>query len=161
MHAPQHLRKTDLKWSLQQDDKFDSDSRVTEGTCPSLNFVSERLHCLIALKTQLEIFQLLSLLFLNLECDLATTIQEEGNLLEIRPSATTRGHGSGTKTNTAWGQSWRITVDRFAVQRDRADVTQLLDFRPCQAVGPHIPQDQVVVSPITGKLVALLYECLA
>jgi len=57
-----------------------SKSRIAEGSGPRLDFSPQRLDIGMPDQTCLEILQFLPLLLLDLECDLAAAVKEEGDL---------------------------------------------------------------------------------
>merc|ERR1711972_913634 len=69
-----------------------SESRVAEADGPSLHLRAKLRHISVVAQACLEILQLLALLLLYLQGDLAAAVQELGDLLEVVRRATAGGH---------------------------------------------------------------------
>merc|ERR1712183_481612 len=92
-----------------------SDARITEGNSESFDVFSKGVNILIALQPKLEIFQLLTLLLLNLQSDLHHPVKELCNLLKVGIGASASCHRWRANTHAARRQSGGISVDTVPV----------------------------------------------
>merc|ERR1719161_1031631 len=134
---------------------FKSSARVTETCCPSLDLLLKGSHILIALQALLEILQLLALLLLDLQGNLATARKELCDFLELFRAAASCCHGWCTNADTSRGKRRGITVHGIPVQGNRRGLADLLHFRTREAVWAQVPENEVVVGAIACQLVAL------
>mmetsp|Transcript_58701 Transcript_58701/g.139793 ORF Transcript_58701/g.139793 Transcript_58701/m.139793 type:complete len:331 (-) Transcript_58701:215-1207(-) len=135
-----------------------SEPGVAEGGCPSLDLLLQGPDVRVAGQSGLEVFQLLPLLLLHLQGDLAAPVQEVGDLLKIGSGASSRGHGRGADADAARGEGRHVAVHCVAVQRDGALLAHLLHLATAQAVGAQVPKDEVVVRAVARELVALGHQ---
>merc|ERR1711879_1088996 len=70
-----------------------SQPRVAEADGPSLHLLAQLHHVAVLGQARLEVLQLLALLLLHLQGDLAAPVQELGDLLEVLIAAAASGHG--------------------------------------------------------------------
>ena len=106
----------------------------------------------------LEVFELLALLSLDLQGDLAAAVEEFADLPEILLCAAPRGHGRGPHADTSRRQSRGVAVHCVAVQGDGGRLADLLNFGAGEAVGPQVPKQEVIVRAIARQLVALSHK---
>merc|ERR1712113_1070762 len=78
------------------------DTRVAERARPCLDVSFQLSRVVVAGKTELEIFQLLPFLFLDLQGDLAASVEEEADGFEVLCGAATCCHCRGTNADSAW-----------------------------------------------------------
>merc|ERR1719198_2114555 len=135
-----------------------SDPWVSQTRSPRIHLAPEGLELRVAFEALLEILELLALRGLDPHRDLAATIKESCDLLELLHSAAARGHGRSTHTDSARGESRGVAVDRVPVQADARTLAHLLHLGASEAVRPDIPEDKMVVGAIARELVALLFE---
>merc|ERR1712060_102338 len=81
-----------------------SEAGVAERARPRLNVSLQLAHIRITDKTELEVFQLLPLLLLDLQGDLAASVEEGADGFEILSGASTCCHRRGTDADSAWGE---------------------------------------------------------
>merc|ERR1712194_293894 len=135
-----------------------SQTWVTEAAGPGLHFRLQCNHLGIRLETRLKILQLLALLLLDLQGNLADPVQEEGNLLELIRVAPSRRHGWGANAHTTGRESGGITVHGIAVRGDGAHFADLLHLRAREPMRTQVPKHKVIVGTVAGQLVALLLQ---
>merc|ERR1712008_162101 len=80
------------------------DTRVAERARPCLDVSFQLPRIVVAGKTELEIFQLLPFLLLDLQGDQAASVEEEADGFEILCGAATCCHRRGTNADSAWGE---------------------------------------------------------
>merc|ERR1712146_742174 len=157
-HAHDAVTKDFQKKHLPKASCSGSDAWVAELARPGLHLYLEGRDVLISRKGGLEVFELLTLLILDLDRDLAAAAEEAGDRLEVLLRAAARRHGRRADAHATGGQSGRVSRYRVLVQGDRDAIADLLDLGAREAVRPKIPQDQVVVCAAGGELVALLHQ---
>merc|ERR1719293_523071 len=92
-----------------------SQPRVAEAAGPSLHLLSQHYDVGVVGQTGLEVLQLLALLGLHLQRDLAATVQELRDLLELCHLAAAGRHRRGAYAHAARRQRGGVAVDGVAV----------------------------------------------
>mmetsp|Transcript_56404 Transcript_56404/g.147018 ORF Transcript_56404/g.147018 Transcript_56404/m.147018 type:complete len:476 (+) Transcript_56404:49-1476(+) len=128
---------------------------VAKADGPSLHLLAQLHHIRVVGQARLEVLQLLALLLLDLQGDLAAAVQELGDLLEVLRGAAAGGHRRRADAHAARRQRGGVAVHGVAVQRDGRELADLLQLRAREPMGPQVPEHQVVVSAVAGELVAL------
>merc|ERR1712050_557830 len=112
---------------------------------PSLDLALQGQNRRICFDTCFKILELLPLRLLDFERDLAASVEELSNLLEIVSTATPCGHRWRADTHTTRGERGGVAMHCIAVQRDRADLTDFLQLGTGQSMRAQIPEHEVVV----------------
>mmetsp|Transcript_109442 Transcript_109442/g.274134 ORF Transcript_109442/g.274134 Transcript_109442/m.274134 type:complete len:517 (+) Transcript_109442:95-1645(+) len=128
---------------------------VAKADGPSLHLLAQLHHIRVVGQARLEVLQLLALLLLDLQGDLAAAVQELGDLLEVLRGAAAGGHRRRADAHAARRQRGGVAVHGVAIQRDGRELADLLQLRAREPMGPQVPEHQVVVSAVAGELVAL------
>mmetsp|Transcript_128741 Transcript_128741/g.400549 ORF Transcript_128741/g.400549 Transcript_128741/m.400549 type:complete len:369 (-) Transcript_128741:337-1443(-) len=131
---------------------------VPEGAGPGLDLCPQRLDLGVARKPGLEVLQLLALLRLDLERDLAAAVQEGPDLPEVLRRAAPCRHRRRADADAPRREGRGVAMHGIAVQGDGGLLADLLELRAGEAVGAEVPEDQVVVRPVARQLVALAHE---
>merc|ERR1740121_1120406 len=130
------IKLTKRTWSLKKGLCWRSESRVAETDCPFLDLSFQCLDVWVCFKAVLEVLEFLALRLLDLERDLAATIEELSNLLEVLRCATACCHRWRADAHAARRQRRGVAVHRITVQRDGADLADLLHLGAREPVGP-------------------------
>ena len=106
----------------------------------------------------LELVGLLGELTLDLLAEVDGLVNVTGNALEVLLTHTTGGHGGGTDTDTAGGQSRLVTRDGVLVASNVDLLQDSLDTSTVQALLAEIDENHVAVSAVRDELVAQSLE---
>ena len=135
-----------------------SKARVAESAGPLLDLLLQGCDLGVAWDRGLEVLELLALLGLDLQGDLAAAIQELTDPLEVLLPAASGSHSRGSHADAAGGEGGRVSVHRVAVQCDGGCLANLLHLGAGEAVGAQVPKQQMVVRAVAGELVALGHQ---
>lgn len=102
----------------------------------------------------LELVGLLGQLALDLLGEVDGLVDVASHALEVLLAQTTAGHGRGTDTETARGQSGLVTGDGVLVACDVDLLKNSLDTSTIQTLGAEVQQDHVAVGTVGDELVA-------
>lgn len=108
----------------------------------------------------LELVGLLGKLALDLLAEVDGLVDVAGNALEVLLTHTTGGHGGGTDTDTAGGQSRLVTGDGVLVASNVDLLEDSLDTSTVQALVAEVDKDHVAVSAVRDELVTESLELL-